>query len=243
MEYDDNKNKKSSSGGFWNLNFLPNAITCLNLFSGCAGVWLAFKGNYAGATVAILMSALFDFLDGMAARMLKAYSDIGKELDSLADVVSFGVVPGAIIFAMLSPDYVHSYSFIGFLIPIFSALRLAKFNIDERQTTSFLGLPTPANAIFWGGLSVSYSSWFSNNIYVLITLTIIFSVLLVAEIPMFSLKFKNLTWKDNQRQFIFILVSLFLIILLRINAIAPIILWYILLSIILIFVNKNKRMD
>lgn len=241
MEY-DNKNKKSS-GEFWNFNFLPNAITCLNLFSGCAGVWLAFKGNFAGATVAILMSALFDFLDGMAARMLKAYSDIGKELDSLADVVSFGLVPGAIIFAMLSPDYVHSYSFIGFLIPIFSALRLAKFNIDERQTTSFLGLPTPANAIFWGGLSVAYSSWLSNHIYVLITLTIVFSVLLVSEIPMFSLKFKNLNWKKNKWQFIFLGISLILIILLKINAIAPIILWYILLSILLIFVNKKETND
>lgn len=223
------------------IKHLPNAITCLNLFSGCAGTWLAFQGNYVGATVAILLSAVFDFLDGMVARLVNAYSAIGKELDSLADVVSFGLVPGAMIFAMLSADYVHPYAFVGFLIPVCSALRLAKFNIDERQTTSFIGLPTPANAIFWGGLAVSASGWVSENYLVLIGLTLLFSYLLIAEIRMFSLKFKNLSWQNNKIQFIFLLLCLMLIIILRADAIAPIILTYILTSIVNTFIEKKEQ--
>lgn len=226
---------------FWGIKHLPNAITCLNLFSGCCGVWLAFKGNYVGATVAIMLSAFFDFLDGMVARLVNAFSEMGKELDSLADVVSFGLVPGAMIFSMLSPNgIVQNYTFLAFLIPIFSALRLAKFNIDERQTTSFIGLPTPPNAIFWGGIAVSFSEWFSENPIILIILTIVFSYLLVSEIPMFSLKFKNLGWKDNKLQFIFLGVSVLLILFLQVDAIAPIILWYIVLSVIQIFITKSS---
>lgn len=222
---------------FWGIKHLPNTITCLNLFSGCVGVWFAFNGNFQGATVAILLSAFFDFLDGMAARALKAYSEIGKELDSLADMVSFGLLPGAMIFAMLSTDILHNYTFLAFLIPVFSALRLAKFNVDTRQTTSFIGLPTPANAIFWAGIALSYSTWFSDNHIALLLLTALFSYLLVAEIPMFSLKFKNLQWKDNQLQYIFLIVCLTIILLLQANAIAPIILWYIALSVLQKFVK------
>lgn len=232
-------NNTQPSNQFWGIKHLPNTITCLNLFSGCCGVWLAFNGNYTGATVAILLAAFFDFMDGMVARLVKAYSEIGKELDSLADVVSFGLVPGAMIFSMLSVDGVQNYTFLAFLIPVFSALRLAKFNTDSRQTTSFIGLPTPANAIFWGGIAVSYSGWFSDNSTILILLTLLFSYLLVAELPMFSLKFKNLTWKDNQIPFIFLGVCLLLVIFLQVDAISPIILWYILLSIILFFRNKS----
>ena len=229
---------------FWGIKHLPNAITCLNLFSGCCGVWLAFKGNYVGATVAIALSALFDFLDGLVARLVNAFSEMGKELDSLADVVSFGLVPGAMIFSMLSPNgIVQNYTFLAFLIPIFPALRLAKFNIDERRTTSFIGLPTPPNAIFWGGIAVSFSGWFSENPIALIALTAIFSYLLVSEIPMFSLKFKNLGWKDNKLQFIFLGISVLLIILLQVDAIAPIILWYIALSVIQIFVPKSSSKE
>jgi CDP-diacylglycerol--serine O-phosphatidyltransferase len=132
---------------------IPNFITTLNLFSGCVAVYLAFEGNYQGAFVAILLSAVFDFFDGFAARLLKAYSPMGKELDSLADVVSFGVAPGAMVFSLLATAGMNEWlPFIGFLIPVFSGLRLAKFNIDDRQTSSFIGLPVPANAIFWAGL-------------------------------------------------------------------------------------------
>ena len=217
---------------FWGIKHLPNAITCLNLFSGCCGVWLAFQGNYVGATVAIMLSAFFDFMDGMVARLVNAYSEMGKELDSLADVVSFGLAPGAMIFSMLSTfGVVQNYTFLAFLIPVFSALRLAKFNIDTRQTSSFIGLPTPANAIFWGGIAVSFAGWFSENYIVLIIVTLIFSYLLVSEIPMFSLKFKNFRWEDNKLQFIFLGVCVLMIIFLQVDAIAPIILWYILLSV------------
>lgn len=237
----EKNNEKSQISTFWGIKHLPNAITCLNLFSGCAGVWLAFNGNYAGAAVAILLSGLFDFLDGFVARLVHAYSDIGKELDSLADVISFGLVPGAIIFSMLSSDILHNYTFLAFLIPVFSALRLAKFNIDERQSTSFIGLPTPANAIFWGGMAVSLSSWLSENHIVLLILTVIFSCLLVSELPMFSLKFKNLSWKSNQLQFIFIGGCVLLIILLKVDSIAPIIVWYIILSVIQLFIKKPSE--
>lgn len=220
---------------------IPNTITCLNLFSGCVGVWLAFEGNYTGATVAIAVSALLDFLDGLAARLLHAYSTIGKELDSLADVVSFGVLPGAIIFSMLSaaaPD--NYYRFVAFLIPMLSAVRLAKFNIDDRQTSSFIGLPTPANAIFWGGISTSIPFWLIQHPMLLIALTVLFALLLVVEIPMFSLKFKNLQWRQNKWQYLFLAVSLLFIVFFQWNAIAPIIVWYILLSIIILFIPNTQ---
>ena len=219
---------------------IPNAITCLNLFSGCVGVWFAFNGNYPGVALAVIFSAIFDFLDGMSARLLKAYSPMGKELDSLADVISFGLLPGATVFNMLSVDYIHSYAYLGFLLTIFSALRLAKFNIDERQTSSFIGLPTPANAIFWAGIALAFSSWFIAHPLGLLGLTVLFSYLLVAEIPMFSLKFKNLNWKENKLQFVFLGGCLLLIVFLLQKAIAPLILWYIVLSVVQIFTPKSK---
>lgn len=219
---------------------IPNAITCLNLFSGCVGVWFAFNGNYQGVALAVIFSAIFDFLDGMSARLLKAYSPMGKELDSLADVISFGLLPGATVFNMLSVDYIHSYAYLGFLLTIFSALRLAKFNIDERQTSSFIGLPTPANAIFWAGIALAFSSWLIAHPLGLLGLTVLFSYLLVAEIPMFSLKFKNLNWKENKLQFVFLGGCLLLIVFLLQKAIAPLILWYIVLSVVQIFTPKSK---
>ena len=119
---------------------IPNFITCLNLFSGCVAVYLAFNGHHEGAFIAIMLSAVFDFFDGFASRLLKAYSPMGKELDSLADMISFGLAPGAIVFSLLSTTGVGEYlPFVAFLIPIFSGLRLAKFNIDDRQTSSFIG--------------------------------------------------------------------------------------------------------
>ena len=218
---------------------IPNFITSLNLFSGCIGVYLAFQGNYQGAFIAILLSAVFDFFDGFAARLLKAYSPMGKELDSLADVVSFGVVPGAIVFSLLTKTTIYEWlPYLGFIIPVFSALRLAKFNIDERQTSSFIGLPTPANAIFWAGLVFSYADFLIANVSILIALTLIFSYLLVAEIPMFALKFKNYTLKNNQTQYLFLLVTILLLAVFQQNAFAPIIAWYILLSILLSTLKK-----
>lgn len=211
---------------------IPNFITSLNLFSGCIGVLLAFQGNYQGAFIAILLSAVFDFFDGFAARLLKAFSPMGKELDSLADVVSFGVVPGVLVFSLLSTMDINEWiSYLAFLIPVFSALRLAKFNIDERQTSSFIGLPTPANAIFWGGLVFSYSGLLISNAWILIGLTLVFSYLLVAEIPMFALKFKNFSWKTNKIQYLFLIGCVVILAVFQLKAFSILIAWYILLSI------------
>lgn len=226
---------------------IPNTITCLNLFSGCVSCVMAFEEQYFLAALFVFLAAVFDFCDGMAARLLKAYSDIGKELDSLADVISFGFAPGMVIFSWLNQIGNCEYlSYIAFLIPIFSALRLAKFNVDERQTSSFIGLPTPANAIFMVSMIAMMDpsvpvpgwvdmSWFSSivgNMWVIIALVILFSYLLVCELPMFSLKFKNLSWKDNKAQFILIGISLLLLSLFQLLAFPFIILTFIVMSII-----------
>src|ERR1035437_1611648 len=211
---------------------IPNFITCLNLFSGCVGVYLAFQGNFQGAFIAIIVSAVFDFFDGFAARLLKAYSPMGKELDSLADMVSFGVLPGAMVFSLLLKTAINEWlPYLAFIIPVFSGLRLAKFNIDERQTSSFIGLPTPANAIFWGGLIISFESFLSSYSWLLIILILLFSYLLVAEIPMFSLKFKNYAWKSNQTQYLFLIGCAFILAFFQLSAFPILIGWYIALSI------------
>ena len=226
---------------------IPNTVTCFNLFSGCIACVMAFEGNYQAALGFIILSAVFDFFDGMLARLLKAPSAIGKELDSLADDISFGVAPSLIIFSFLKeipyPDFllgVKDYiPYLAFLIAVFSGLRLAKFNVDERQTSSFIGLPTPANALFWGALIVGGYDFLlahCNAIYLLIAVCL-FSWLLIAEIPMFSLKFKNLSWKDNKISFIFLIVCAPLLIFLGISGFAAIIAWYIILS---LFTRKNK---
>jgi CDP-diacylglycerol--serine O-phosphatidyltransferase len=225
------------------IKHIPNFITSLNLFSGCVGVYFAFQGSYPAAFLCIMLSAVFDFLDGFAARLLKAYSEIGKQLDSLADMVSFGFLPGALVFSVLLQSEVHFFiAFIGFLIPIFSAFRLAKFNVDERQTTSFLGLPTPANAIFWGGLIFSFTDVLIQNLYFACALAVLFCLLLVSEIPMFSLKINGFSWKENKIQYIFLLGCVVLIALMQLNAFAPIIAWYIVFSIGLkLFAKKHKK--
>ena len=219
---------------------IPNFITCLNLFSGCVATYLAFKGNYQGAFIAILLAAVFDFMDGFAARLLKAYSAMGKELDSLADMVSFGLAPGAIVFSLLTAAGINEWvPFLGFLIPVFSGLRLAKFNIDDRQSSSFLGLPVPANAIFWAGLVYSFSPFLMNNIWFFLILIGVFCFLLVSEIPMFSLKFKNVSWKDNQNQFLFLLGCIVILVIFQLSAFALIITWYIASS---VGINISKKL-
>ena len=214
---------------------IPNFITMLNLFTGSVAVYFALNGNFTVSFFSNRISRCFDFLDGLAARALKAYSPMGKELDSLADVISFGLAPGFIVFSLVEqqsqlPEWLK---FVGLIIPVFSALRLAKFNIDENQTTSFIGLPTPANAIFWAGMGYSFSEWMIENPLLTIALTIILSGLLVSKLPMFSLKFKSLKWNQNRMQYIFLAGCVLLLIIFGWNAFALIIGWYILGSAIL----------
>ena len=222
---------------------IPNTITCLNLFSGCVASVMAFQHRYEEAIGFILLGAFFDYFDGMTARLLNVSGPLGKELDSLADDITFGFAPAAIVFSLFQEVYYPSWlsgwstimPYTAFLIAVFSALRLGKFNIDTRQTSTFIGLPTPANAIFWGSLVVGAHSFLVsesfNAIYLLI-LVVVMSLMLVAEIPMFSLKFHNLAWKENKIRFLFLLVCIPLLIFFKISGFAAIIVWYILLSLI-----------
>lgn len=220
---------------------IPNTVTCLNLFSGCVACVMAFEARYDAAFVCILCSAVFDFFDGMLARMLNAHSVIGKDIDSLADDISFGLAPAVMLFSLLNemnyPDYLAGirsvFPYLAFLVAVFSALRLAKFNNDTRQTTSFIGLPVPANALFWSSIIIGMHDIFIseafNPLYLLAGI-MLFSYLLVSEIPMFSLKFKNLSWKDNKVTFVFLVVCIPLLALLGMSGFAAVIGWYIILS-------------
>jgi CDP-diacylglycerol---serine O-phosphatidyltransferase len=230
---------------------IPNFITTLNLFSGCIGIIVALQYRVDYAAYFIALAAFFDFMDGMAARILHVKSEIGKELDSLADVVSFGILPGIIIYQLMahSPNtpafgsFLSIFSLIALIIPILSAVRLAKFNLDTRQTTSFIGLPVPANALFLGSLplikmqagysdSLSWLTAITDNYYVLAIIAIVMSSLLVSEIPLISLKFRNLKFTENKPQFILVAFSVIAFALVTFTAIPLIILAYILLSLV-----------
>ncbi len=231
---------------------IPNTITCLNLISGCIATYYAFQADYSMALLFIVIGAVFDFFDGMSARLLHVSSPIGKELDSLADCITFGFAPSAIVFSFLSSfvtadHFFISHSHFSFLIPhlsfimaAFSALRLAKFNLDERQAMGFIGLPTPANALFWGSLVLSLDNqtlfepytlpdfWF----YVVLALIPISSWLLVSEIPMFALKFKTWGWKGNEVKYIFLITCIPMLLVLGVSGLAAIIAWYVILSVL-----------
>lgn len=219
---------------------IPNLITSLNLLSGSISCVFAFYGAYKIAAYFLILAAIFDFLDGFVARLLKSYSEIGKELDSLADMVSFGLAPGIMIYSYLSALNIY-FAFIGFLIPIFSAYRLAKFNIDTRQTSSFIGLPTPANAIFWiflisDILPTDMLLWMNPQakfFTMLITALAIclFCFLMISEIPMFALKFKTFDFKTNKIKYIFLIISILLLIILQFKALPILIGLYILMSV------------
>jgi CDP-diacylglycerol--serine O-phosphatidyltransferase len=197
------------------------------------------------ALLFIIIGAVFDFFDGMSARLLGVSSPIGKELDSLADDITFGFAPSAIIFSYLCTFHIHLLfvPFLAFVMAAFSALRLAKFNLDERQALGFIGLPTPANALFWGALIVGAGDWISTlpyAPYLILLGTFISCYLLIAEIPMFALKFKHWGWKGNEIKYIFILSCIPLLLLLSVSGIAIIIAWYILLSIITTKINPKN---
>jgi CDP-diacylglycerol--serine O-phosphatidyltransferase len=221
---------------------LPNAVTCLNLLCGCLALTFVFAGRLEVGAYFVGAAAVADFFDGLLARALRVSSAIGKDLDSLADMVSFGVVPGAIFYQLLLRAVVPGglpewLAYAGFVVSIFSALRLAKFNNDTRQTTSFIGLPTPACTLVVASLPLILANdefgltTIILNPWLLLGLTVLLSGLLVAELPLFALKFKNLKWADNRRRFLFVLVAAGLLIALRAAAVPLVVLVYVLFSV------------
>lgn len=225
---------------------IPNAITCANLFSGCIGIVYAFNGSLETAAYFVLLSGIFDFFDGMAARVLHVKSDIGKELDSLADMVSFGFLPGVVMFKLLSQsDFVSPYlPYLAFVITVFSALRLAKFNIDTRQTEDFIGLNTPMNTLFIVSLPFIQKDYPSviGSTYLLLGLIALLSWLLVSEIRIFSLKFSSAGWEQNKVKYIFLILSALLIPFLKFAAVPFILVLYIGLSFVH-FRQKATRLN
>jgi CDP-diacylglycerol--serine O-phosphatidyltransferase len=249
---------------------IPNFLTCCNLLCGCLGIIKCFEFSFAGcfggsttpwleeAGYLIFLACIFDFLDGFAARILKVSSPIGKELDSLADCVTFGVLPGLILFHLIKsdidnlrnsflPDFIYNLPYIALIIPIFSALRLAKFNVDTRQSESFIGVPTPANAILIASFPfiISQAKWdimtsILTNAYWLLSITLVMSFLLIAELPLFALKFKSFKWNENRIRYSFLISSLILFIFLAWTAIPLTIFLYIGLSLFENKLNKTK---
>ena len=217
---------------------IPNTITCCNLISGCIATYWAFQGDYRLALLFIVIGAVFDFFDGMTARLLHVSSPIGKELDSLADDITFGFAPSAIVFSFLSPltTQLSPYiPYLAFVMAAFSALRLAKFNLDERQALGFIGLPTPANALFWGSLIVGAGQYIAPlpyTAYIILIGTFVSCFLLISEIPMFALKFKSWGWKGNEVKYIFLLTCIPLLLFFDISGLSVIIAWYVVLSIL-----------
>lgn len=228
---------------------IPNSITCCNLISGCIATAFAYEGKQEWALAFIIIGAVFDFFDGMVARLLHVSSPIGKELDSLADDITFGAAPAMMVFTFLHqlpyPDWLDGareyLPYVAFLIAAFSALRLAKFNLDERQATSFIGLPTPANALFWGSLIVGGGTRLIHIPYALPVVLVLIALscwMLVAEIPLFALKFKQWGWKGNETKYIFLITCIPLIVWLGMSSLAVIITWYVILS---IYDNARRR--
>ena len=225
------------------MNNIPNTITCLNVLSGTIAILMASKGEnpvcgsltgIQWAWIFIGIAAVADFCDGLAARLLHAYSNLGKELDSLCDLVSFGVAPAIVLINTLQSCGETGWSlWAPVLIPVAAALRLAKFNIDTRQSTSFLGLPVPANAIFWIGYSallrdggnLCAGSWWG-----ICAATALLCWLMVSEIPLFSLKLKSLNPKDSWRQLILIGAAILLVLTLGVSGLAWLILFYVAFS-------------
>lgn len=232
---------------------IPNLFTFLNLSAGLIGIVFALENLLVPAAFMVMLGIFFDFFDGFFARILKVSSELGKQLDSFADLVTSGVVPGLIIFQLLKATTVswsgtdvismlqggNYLPFIGFIIPLASAYRLANFNIDERQSTSFIGLPTPANALLISSipLIIAYSQEsemvsFIQQTYVLVAVTIVGASLLNAEIPLFALKFKSYGFKENALKYIFLVLIVLFVSWLQFVAIPLIILLYVLLSVV-----------
>ena len=227
---------------------IPTILTCCNLISGCIATCFAFLHSPEQALIWIIIGAVFDFFDGMSARALHVSSPIGKELDSLADDVTFGVAPSTILlsqllgmdFPVLPASVVEYLPFVAYVMAAFSALRLAKFNLDERQTMGFIGLPTPANALFWASLIAFAGNFFTNYAwggYALILMMLVSCCLLVAEIPMFALKFKHWGFKGNEIRYTFLaLAALIILAFTIVNGLAGFLgSWWIVISVYVLF--------
>ena len=226
---------------------IPNTITCCNLLSGCVSILFTCNDHLLWASAMIFVAAIFDFFDGFAARALNAKSPIGGELDSLSDVVSFGVAPSFIVAWMLSKTgigwWIHDvnlFPMLAFILAAFAAVRLAKFNIDTRQSTSFIGLPVPAVGLFIASLpfmlfGIENSSLLHQivmNPYFLLAMVAIFSWLMISEVPFFSFKIKNLKFKENILRYFVVIFAIVAVIILKLAALPFVFLFYILLSVI-----------
>ena len=222
---------------------IPNFLTLCNLLCGCGGIVAVANGHLDRAAYLIWVAAAFDFADGLAARALKAYSPIGGDLDSLADMVSFGVLPGFIVFSLIEQATVEGalVAYVGFSLAVFSALRLAIFNVDTRQKDQFIGLPVPASALLISSLPLGTLPIFRELVghpVVLIVITALDSYLMVAPVPLLAFKFKNMSWPGNEVKFVFMATALLLFILLKTVAIPIIIGAYIILSVV---VNRRNE--
>jgi len=218
------------------LKHIPNAMTCGNLLCGCIGLVMAMRGHLDTAAWLIGLAAILDFGDGFVARLVNVSGPFGKELDSLADVVTFGVLPAVIVFQLCWFQQLGPVSYGAFLIAVLSALRLANFNIDTRQSESFIGLPVPANAMMiaafplMGRYQPQFDSIWQNDIAM--GIMIAFSFLLVSEIPLFALKFKSFAWADNKIKYIFLGLSALLLLFLQFAALPIIVGLYIVFSLL-----------
>jgi CDP-diacylglycerol---serine O-phosphatidyltransferase len=221
---------------------VPNLFSLGNLLCGCIATLNIIEANFYPAAVLVGIACVLDFLDGFAARGLKQGSELGKQLDSLADMVTFGVVPGMVMFQLIRfslgrhgaeyPEWILNYlPYAGFLVPLFSGLRLAKFNVDTRQSESFIGLPTLANAILIVSLPLAAGPD-TLRPWLLIVLTLVFSFLLISPLPMFSFKIKSIRWKGNEVRYIFLALSIGMIIALKLPALPFVVGLYVLLSVV-----------
>lgn len=236
--------------------YIPNAITMGNLFSGCMAVLFAVNDRMEYAAAFVVLGIVFDFFDGFFARLFNVQSEVGLQLDSLADMVTSGLVPGIVMYKLLlhadglpwGGDFQAQGSmlaYLGFAITLASAYRLAKFNVDDRQTGSFIGLPTPANTLFILSLplilkygEIDFAKASLENVYVLLGVTALSCYMLNAELPLFSLKMKSWGIKENAIRYLFLLVSAIFIFTLHFVAMPVIILLYVILS--LLFPEKDK---
>ena len=224
-------------------NNIPNAITCLNLLCGALAIVVAFKPfdtvlwglqGYQLAFVLIALAAVADFCDGLMARLLHAVSPLGKELDSLSDCVSFGLSPALILYNVMVAAGCDSWvCLMSMMIPVFGTLRLARFNVDTNQATTFTGLPIPANAIFWIGFINYYASHHTVSQWIVLALIVALSLLMVCNLRMFSLKLHGFSLKESYRQLVLVIASVVFIVLAGVSGLACVIAFYVLMSLLL----------